>query len=89
MARKARENLGRWFLDINMTQTTDHDLLIQLHEQIKQVRIDIKDLNDNTSAKVLDHEQRIRRLEMWGAMAISALTLIQFVGFGYLLNLLK
>lgn len=69
--------------------TTDHDLLIQLHEQIKQVRIDIKDLGDNTSAKVYDHEQRLRRLEMWGAMAIGALTLIQFVGFGYLLTLLK
>lgn len=69
--------------------TTDHDLLIQLHEQIKQVRIDIKDLGDNTSAKVYDHEQRLRRLEMWGSMAIGGLTLIQFVGFGYLLTLLK
>ena len=69
--------------------TTDHDLLIQLHEQIKQVRVDIKELSDGTSVRVLDHEQRLRRLEMWGSMAIGGLTLIQFVGFGYLLTLLK
>lgn len=69
--------------------TSDHDLLIQLHEQIKQVRSDIKDLNDTTAAKVLDHELRLRRLELWGAMAIGGLTLIQFVGFGYLLTLLR
>jgi hypothetical protein len=69
--------------------TSDHDLLVQLHEQMKQVRLDIRDLNDSTSTKVLDHEMRLRRLELWGAMAIGALTLIQFVGFGYLLTLLN
>jgi hypothetical protein len=69
--------------------TTDHDLLIKLGEQIKQVRIDIKELSENTSAKVLDHELRLRRLELWGAMAIGGLSLIQFLGFGYLLTILK
>ena len=62
---------------------TDHDLLIQLGEQIKQVRIDIKDLGDGTATKVADHETRLRRLEMWGFMAIGALALIQLV-IGYL-----
>lgn len=61
---------------------SDHDLLIQLGEQIKQVRIDIKDLGDGTAAKVNDHESRIRRLEMWGFMAIGALAFIQLV-IGY------
>jgi hypothetical protein len=62
---------------------TDHDLLIQLGVQIKQVRVDIKDLADGTSLKVSDHESRIRRLEMWGFMAIGALAFIELV-IGYL-----
>lgn len=42
---------------------TDHDLLITLHEQIKNVRTDIKDLKDGTGSKLTDHEARIRVLE--------------------------
>lgn len=62
---------------------SDHDLLIQLGEQIKQVRTDIKDLSDGTASKVSDHESRIRRIEMWGFMAIGALAFIELI-LGYL-----
>jgi hypothetical protein len=62
----------------NVPEMNDHDLLITLHEQIKQVRQDIQNLNDNTSAKVLDHELRIRRLELWGAIAVGAMYAIEF-----------
>lgn len=56
---------------------TDHDLLITMHEQIKGIKADIRDLKDGTSAKLADHETRLRRLELWGAIA---------VGFGYALQ---
>jgi hypothetical protein len=56
----------------------DHDLLVALHEQIKQVRVDIKDLKDGTSDKLLDHELRMRRLELWGAIALGLSYALQF-----------
>ncbi len=59
-------------------QMNDHDLLVTLHEQVKQVRIDIQNLNENTSGKILDHEIRLRRLELWGAIAIGGMYAIQF-----------
>lgn len=66
-----------------LISTSDHDLLIALHEQVKQVRVDIADIKEGTTAKILDHEIRIRRLEQWGAIAIGALTAAQFY-FNYL-----
>ena len=42
---------------------SDHDLLITMHEQIKGIKGDIKDLKDGTSTKLTDHENRIRGLE--------------------------
>lgn len=45
------------------TNMSDHDLLITMHEQIKNVRNDIKDLKDGTGAKLDDHETRLRSLE--------------------------
>ena len=51
---------------------TDHDLLVTMHEQLKQVRSDIQELRDGFSAKLQDHEIRLRRLEMWGFILIGA-----------------
>ncbi len=45
------------------SEITDHDLLITLHEQIKQVRTDIAALKDGTADKIADHEKRIRAIE--------------------------
>ena len=55
----------------------DHDLLVTMHEQMKGIKNDIKDMKDGTATKLSDHEIRIRRLELWGAIAI---------GFGYALQ---
>ena len=57
---------------------TDHDLLITMHEQIKGIKADIKDLKDGTSTTLTDHENRIRRLELWGAIAIGFSYALQF-----------
>lgn len=47
---------------------TDHDLLITLHEQVKQVRLDIKDIKDNLA-------DRLTKVEMG---KLSAVDFIQF-----------
>lgn len=56
----------------------DHDLIITIHEQIKNVRSDIKDLKDGTEEKLADHEARLRRLELWCSIAIGFMYAIQF-----------
>ena len=58
-------------------EMNDHDLLVTMHEQIKQVRVDIQDLKDGTSTKISDHELRIRRLELWSAIAIGFMYAVQ------------
>lgn len=66
---------------LNMTEhqyRDDHDLLVAMSEQIKQVRVDIQDLKDGTSTKIADHELRLRRLELWGAMAIGGAYAVEF-----------
>lgn len=41
----------------------DHDLLIELRTEMKEVRKDIKELKNTLLARVEDHEIRIRTLE--------------------------
>ncbi len=64
-------------MDNDIQKMNDHDLLITLHEQIKNVRSDIKDLKDGTGAKLDDHEARLRRVELWGAIGLGFLYAIQ------------
>ncbi len=45
---------------INMT---DHDLLVTMHEQIKGIKGDIKEIKDGTAAKLEDLEKRMREVE--------------------------
>jgi len=80
-------------------QNSDHDLLVTLHEQVKQIRVDIKELKDGTSDRLktleddrvtqkehLDHENRIRFIEkyVWGAIGIIGL--INIIGFAYIIS---
>ena len=62
---------------MELQPVSDHDLIVAMHEQLKQVRIDIADLKDGTSNKIQDHEGRLRRIETWGWIAIGALYAIQ------------
>ena len=70
-------------MEHNITQMSDHDLLVTMHEQIKNIKNDIKDLRDGTASTIADHEDRIRRLEVWGAIAIGISMSLQFY-FNYL-----
>jgi len=65
----------------------DHDLLVALHEQVKQVRIDIKEIKDGTAVRIEDHETRIRFIEkyVWGAVAVIGI--LNFIGLGGLILL--
>jgi hypothetical protein len=80
-------------------QNSDHDLLVTLHEQVKQIRTDIKELKDGTQTRLsnletdrvtqkeyLDHENRLRFIEkyVWGAVGIIGL--INLIGFAYIIS---
>lgn len=65
-------------MEPDILKMNDHDLLVTMHEQIKGIKNDIKDLKDGTSAKLADHEARIRRLELYGAIAIGMSYALQF-----------
>ena len=57
-------------MDDNNTEhfsRADRDLLITMHEQIKNIRADIKELKDGTSSKLDDHEKRIKNFEIFMA----------------------
>lgn len=60
-----------------MDRTSDHDLLIRVDENVKNLIIEIKDMRDGTSAQLTDHELRLRRLEQWGFMALGALLILE------------
>lgn len=62
----------------DLSQMNDHDLLVTMHEQIKGIKADIKELKDGTSTKLSDHELRLRRLELWGGVMVGLSYALQF-----------
>lgn len=54
-------------MEIGMEQQSDHDLLIRVDEKLSIL------LNERK-----DHETRIRRLELWGAIALGISYALQF-----------
>lgn len=70
----------------DISKMSDHDLLITMHEQIKGIKADIKDLKDGTTATLTDHENRIRTTEAElsqykGALIISQIVIVPIVLF--------
>ncbi len=56
---------------------SDHDTLIALYVEVKQLRTDIL-LNTNAQGvKIADHESRIRRLEYYGALLAGVVMVLQ------------
>ena len=64
---------------------SDRDMLVTLHAEMKGLRADVAEMKNGVQVKLADHEMRIRRVEWWGALAIGALTLAQFI-LPYVLN---
>lgn len=63
-------------MDIPLATQSDHDLLITIHEQVRNVRVDIQEMKNDNTSKIRDHENRIRRLELWGAMTVGGLYVV-------------
>lgn len=58
----------------------DHDILIGIMVEVRQIKADIKDLKDGTSAKLSSHEVRIEELEKWKSGAKIYLTIYGVIG---------
>ena len=52
--------------------SSDHDLLIRMDENVRNLRADFSLLNSDISKKIDDHEQRIRKIERYVWIAIGA-----------------
>lgn len=64
-------------MDTTLPQS-DHDLLIRMDENLRNLRADMASLTGDTTKKLDDHEARLRRMEKYVWLAIGALTLLQF-----------
>lgn len=63
---------------IDISKLNDHDLLITLIGEIRLLKVEVTAMKDDTKMRVLDHESRIRRLELWGGILIGASYALQF-----------
>lgn len=57
----------------------DHDLLIRMDENVRNLRTDFTLLNGDITKRLDDHEARIRRMEKYVWLAIGALTIVQIL----------
>ena len=62
----------------NEPKLNDHDLLIQLHVEVKGIRSDIKEMKNTISDSKDDHEKRIRVLENWRFWMLGGLGVVSF-----------
>lgn len=60
----------------------DHDLLITLVAKVDGVKEDIRVLNDGTSAKISDHETRLRALEKIQESSSGTMSITTKIVFG-------
>ena len=44
---------------------TDHDILVTLVSEVKQARVDIREIRDGSAFNIGDHTKRIEALERW------------------------
>lgn len=58
--------------------SSDHDALVAMYVELRQLRRDIQDSNDTQKQKLIDHETRLRRIEYLGALAVGAMYAIEF-----------
>ena len=65
-------------MDAPTLSQTDHDLLIRMDENLRNLRADLSTHTGTTTKTLDDHEIRIRRMEKYVWLAIGALTLLQF-----------
>lgn len=62
-----------------MLAQTDHDLLIRVDENLRNLRLDFQTLTGDTTKKIDDHESRIRFIEKYVWAVVGLLGAIQVV----------
>ncbi len=74
----------------------DHDLLIELRTEVRAIREDIKGVSNSLSARVNDHETRIRTVEketdnLMGKMVfgISIISFLMAIIVGVIIQWIK
>lgn len=58
----------------------DHDILIGIMVEVRQIKADIKDLKDGTSTQLVDHENKIEELRRWKSGVKIYLAIYGLVG---------
>lgn len=58
----------------------DHDLLITLHEQVRGIRDDIKELKDGMATRVTEVEKRVDKLEKQSGTYLTMTIIYASVG---------
>lgn len=89
LGTKIIKALGWLPVELTMSELNDHDLLIELRTEMKAVRADIKEIKDNHTSIISDHETRIRFIERYLWAAWGVLAVIQFIGFAYFFDKLR
>ena len=51
----------------------DHDIIVMMATELKQLRMDVRDLKEGTADKITDQCHRIELLESWRAAQIVSL----------------
>jgi hypothetical protein len=64
---------------------SDHDILIELRTEVKELRSDVTEIKDTTKLTLSDHESRIRTLEskqqsFFGGLKAIHIFLILIIG---------
>lgn len=59
----------------------EHDLLIRIDENLRNLTSEVKDIKDGVKASIADHETRLRRLEETDSRNTGAFNIIQ-IGWG-------
>ena len=66
-------------------QQTDHDLLIRMDENLRNLGANVNTLSLATAGKLDDLTKRVQRLERYGSIAIGALALLQILWQAHIL----
>jgi hypothetical protein len=62
----------------NVDGITDHDLITKIDVKLDNLKADVADIKSGVSKQIDDHETRIRRLELWGTLAVGGAYVIIF-----------
>ena len=66
-------------MEKNSLPQNDHDILIRMDENLRNLRLHVEEITGNTNKKLDDHERRLRGIEKYVWLAIGAISVVQFI----------